>query len=209
MSLNEYITKKIFDYKPKNGLEYVATFFINISSIKHGNVTNHVERVSLLSEVVAEKLNFDMKLAFFDGLLHDVGKIVLPSELFDDRVISQEEYDEIKKHTIYGSEILSNYLFLRLCCGLHHAVYHDGYGLTTEDLPKNIGIDNIKKILIISTIVSICDFIDAFTHRTTKIKTSNETDLKKLLYEKYPNDINIVDIALNEYPNIKYWNEES
>ena len=62
-----------------------------------------------------------------------------------------------------------------------------------------------KKILGIATVVSICDFIDAATHRSTKIKTSDETDLKKLLYEKYPNDINIIDIALEEYPKIKYW----
>ena len=43
-NLDKLIRKKISEYKPKNGLDYIATFFISLSSIKHGNVTGHVDR---------------------------------------------------------------------------------------------------------------------------------------------------------------------
>ena len=68
-NLDKLIRKKISEYKPKNGLDHIATFFISLSSIKHENVTGHVERVALLSEVVAKKLKLDTKLAFFAGLI--------------------------------------------------------------------------------------------------------------------------------------------
>jgi putative nucleotidyltransferase with HDIG domain len=209
MNLNKVIRNKISKYKPKNGLDHIATFFISLSSIKHGNVTGHVERVALLSEAVAKKLKLDTKLAFFAGLMHDVGKIVLPFNLFDGHNITKKEYEEVKKHAIYGSEMLSNtYLFTSLCCGLHHAVYQNGYGLTLNDFPENVNVNILKKTLTISTIVSICDFIEAFTHRNTKLHSSSgliPKNLRQLLYEKYPYDTYKVDIALYEYPKIKYW----
>jgi len=44
-NLDKLIRKKISEYKPKNGLDHIATFFISLSSIKHENVTGHVERI--------------------------------------------------------------------------------------------------------------------------------------------------------------------
>ena len=154
MDLNKVIHNKISKYKPKNGLDHIATFFISLSSIKHGNVTGHVERVALLSELVAKKLKLDTKLAFFAGLMHDVGKITLPFSLFNDRNITKKEYEEVKKHAVYGSVILSNtYLFTSLCCGLHHAVYQNGYGLTIEDFPRKINVNMLKKVLEIRNFI--------------------------------------------------------
>ena len=132
---------------------------------------------------------------------------MLPYYLFDDREISKKEYEEIKKHSIYGANVLfDGYLFTSICVGLHHSMYHKGYGLTLKDIPEKIGISNLKKMLNVASIVSICDFIEAFTYRSTTLRSdSGLKSLKELLYEKYPNDIPIVDIALNEYPKIKYW----
>lgn len=209
MNLNKTILRKISSYKPKNGLDHIAKFFISLSAIQHGSLTGHVERVALLSEAVADKLKMDKKLAFFAGLLHDVGKIVLPSDLFTGRNITQKEYDVIKQHAVFGSQILSNtYLFTGLCCGLHHAVYPFGYGLTIKDFPKTMNVNMLRKVLEIATIVSICDFIEAFTHRETRLHPSSGLkgkDLKSLLLERYQYDSLKVLVALDQYSKIKYW----
>ncbi|HBM45450.1 MAG: Metal dependent phosphohydrolase [Parcubacteria group bacterium GW2011_GWF2_38_76] len=205
MPIRELILKKISEYQPKNGLDYIARFFISMASVRHGKVTGHIERVALLSEVVAKRLKMDAKAAFFAGLLHDVGKIILPYYLFDGHNINQEEYEEVKKHAILGSEALKcDYLFTGLCAGLHHAMYQKGYGLTVKDFPESLSPATIKKVLQISAIVSISDFIEAFTHRTTKIKDGSDKtgdDLKSMLYAKYLDDIQLVE----EFPKIEFW----
>jgi hypothetical protein len=93
------------------------------------------------------------------------------------------------------------HLFVALCAGFHHNLYKAGYGLTVDMFPKEWSPATIKKVLDISTIISICDFVDAFTHRDTKIKDGSdqgqaEPDLKDMLYNKYPNDMLIVDTVL-------------
>ena len=51
-----------------------------------------------------------------------------------------------------------------------------------------------------SAIVSICDFVDAFTHRKTQIKDGSDKKVKSLrdmLRDKYPEDHQTIDIALH------------
>lgn len=212
MNLQECVAEKITAYEPKNGLDYIARFFIAMSAVKHSQVTNHIERVALLAEAIASRIRLDSKSAFFAGLLHDVGKLILPYNLFDGHDINQEEYQEIKQHAIIGFEALKNdYLFTSLCAGLHHAMYQHGYGLTMKDFPDCLSHPvTTKKILQIAVIVSISDFIEAYTHRKTKIRDGSNSvsqDLQSMLYLKYPDDLAIVDIALEEFPKLANWDE--
>jgi putative nucleotidyltransferase with HDIG domain len=197
------VLKKIDDYKPKGGLDHTAKFFLALSAVNHKKVKGHVERVALLAEAVAAKLQKDARAAFFAGLLHDIGKIVLPANLFiDDRDITPEEYATIKEHAVAGFEILKQFhYFTAVCAGLHHALYKNGYGLSAEDFPESWTPETIKRVLEISAIVSICDFIDAYTHRRTKLKDGSDKfpgDLREMLLAKYPNDLMVVDTALEE-----------
>ena len=95
-------------------------------------------RVALLSEEVARRQEKDAKAAFFGGLLHDIGKIVLPHQLFDGHDIDPVEYTEVKKHAIAGFEVLRKFHeFVALCAGTHHALYASGYGLELKDFPSD------------------------------------------------------------------------
>jgi hypothetical protein len=62
----------------------------------------------------------------------------------------------------------------------------------------------MKKVLDISMIISICDFVEAFTSRKTKILDGSDKapDLKGMLYAKYPNDMHTVDVVLSLYKKI-------
>ncbi len=140
--------------------------------------------------------------------MHDIGKITQPHPLFDGHNISAEEYLEVKKHVLAGFDALKDYyLFTALCAGLHHSVFEKGYGLKADVFPKEWHMGTVKKILEISAIISICDFIDAFLQRKTKIKDGSDKkapDLKGMLYKKYPEDHKTIDIALKKYKNLGF-----
>lgn len=197
MNIAEIVLKKIDDYKPSGHLEETARLFLRISSIKHNNVKGHSERVALMSEATAKILRMDAKAAFFAGLMHDFGKLVLPYSLFDDHDITLDEYAEIKSHALASYSMLKDrHLFTALCAGFHHS---PNYGLTPEDFPKNWNGKLIEKVMTISTIISVCDFVDAFNHRHTKILgkvTGSKMSLGAMLQEKYPDKEEIIKTVL-------------
>lgn len=203
MNRDTVIQNKITAYQPKGGLIQSSKLFLALAGINHESTKTHVENVALLAEAVALVLKKDAKASFFAGLLHDIAKITLPATLFDGHNVSLEEYTQIKKHAQDGFSALMNlHMFTALCAGLHHNLYKTGYGVTIDDFPKNWSPATIKKVLDISMIISICDFIEAFTQRKTKILDgSTAPDLKTMLYEKYPEEKQIVDTALNLYPS--------
>lgn len=166
-------------------------------------VWGHCQRVALLSEKTAEIMGKDKKAAFFAGLLHDLGKIFVRKELFSEQNITGEEYKEVKEHALKGYSSLKDiHLFTALCCGLHHAVGENGYGLSSKNLPRKMRPNTLKKALDISTIVSVCDFIDAFCTRKTKIKDGSNSNgtkkpgLKKSLLKQFPEDKIVIVAAL-------------
>ena len=206
MKTSTLIQRKINHYNPSGDLAHTSRLFLAFSEVNHNTTKKHVEKVALLSEETAKCLKKDAKAAFFAGLLHDIGKIFLPANLFDGHNITSEEYEYVKTHAIVGFKALKKYhLFTALCSGLHHNLYKAGYGISNDLFPSTWSPSTIKKVLEISTIISICDFVDAFTSRTTTIKDGSDkvkTDLKSMLYEKYSNDQIVVDAALASYQKL-------
>lgn len=201
MDYAQIVQERINHYDPQGKLDQTARVMMNLMGIKHPKVADHVRRVALLAEAVAIHLEKDGKAAFFAGLLHDIGKLVLPYPLFDGHEISAEEYAEVKQHALASFEALNDlHMFCALCAGLHHAMYQKGYGITMADIPTSIQPATAKKILEIAAIVSIVDFIEAYTFRKTKILdgSGNAPSLEEMLKTKYPDDHIIIAIALNK-----------
>ncbi|OGI15532.1 MAG: hypothetical protein A2Z52_00580 [Candidatus Moranbacteria bacterium RBG_19FT_COMBO_42_6] len=175
-------------------------------SISHPKVREHAERVAFLAEAVAFRMKKDAKAAFFAGLLHDAGKASIPNHLFDGRNITEEEYAEVKKHSIAGFMALKDkHLFTAYCAGFHHALNTKGYGLTLKDFPENWEIQTVKKVLEISMIIAICDYIDAARTRDGVMKSEangSGSSLKERLEKKFPDDLEVVRIALGEAAKI-------
>lgn len=193
------IMRRMVKYGCNEKITNSSKLIISLLRTHSKEVWGHCQRVALLSEKTAEILGKDKKAAFFAGLLHDLGKIFVRKELFRGQDITDEEYKEVKEHALKGYTSLKNiHLFTALCCGLHHAVGENGYGLNSKNLPHKMKPSTLKKVLDISTIVSICDFIDAFCNRKTKIKDGNNSNdakkpyLKKLLSKKFPDDKTII-----------------
>lgn len=193
------IMRRMVKYGCNEKITHSSKLIITLLCTHSKEVCDHCQRVALLSEKTAEILGKDKKAAFFAGLLHDLGKIFVRKELFRGQDITDEEYKEVKEHALKGYASLKNvHLFTALCCGLHHAVGENGYGLNSKNLPSKMRPNTLKKVLEISTIVSVCDFIDAFYTRKTKIKDGNNSNdakkpyLKKLLSKKFPDDKTVI-----------------
>jgi putative nucleotidyltransferase with HDIG domain len=206
MNFGPRIKRKIKEYNPKGGLGQTAMVLLDLLSISHPLVRKHAERVALLAEAVALKMKKDAKAAFFAGLLHDTGKASIPNHLFDGRDITEEEYAEVKKHSLAGFLALrKKHLFTAYCAGFHHALNAKGYGLKLRDFPRNWELQTVKKLLEIATIIAICDYIDAAFTRDGVMKSDMEApgaDLRERLEKKFPDDLEVVRIALGEAKKI-------
>ncbi|WP_459996619.1 HD domain-containing phosphohydrolase [Marinitoga arctica] len=120
-----------------NKLAFIAEEYDNYTG-------KHIYRVAKYSKLIAEKLNLDQK--FIDDIytyspLHDLGKILVDkSILLKKGSLSDEEWEEIKKHTIYGARILSEkYFKIAKNISLYHHEKYDGsgypYGLKGDKIP--------------------------------------------------------------------------
>lgn len=92
------------------------------------------------------------------GLLHDIGKVNIPPEiLYKPGKLSQEEYEIMKMHPIYGEQIVRPIASLRYLCptirGHHERWDGKGYpdGLAGEAIP------------IAARIISVADVFDALS----------------------------------------------
>lgn len=113
----------------------------------------------------------------YAALLHDIGKIKIPSEILDKvERLTQEEYEIIKSHSYYGYEIVQHtgVFSEELELILHHHERIDGNGY-----PHKLVNNNISKLC---KILSICDSFDAMvSKRTYKASMTIEEAIKELV----------------------------
>ncbi|MBQ7538913.1 MAG: HD domain-containing protein, partial [Treponema sp.] len=73
----------------------------------------HSSHVGFYSKEIAKEMGFDeefQKNIYYMGMMHDVGKVLIPKEILcKPGKLSDEEWAEMKKHTSYGAEILSDF----------------------------------------------------------------------------------------------------
>lgn len=118
----------------------------------------HSQEVAILSKKVAEKMNLSKQTiydVYWAGIVHDIGKIgVSPDILNKTEKLTDEEYDAVKLHPIYGSNILYQSQDLHSIAEIvkHHHEHWDGNGY-----PSHLKGDKIPlgaQILCISDSVS-------------------------------------------------------
>lgn len=121
----------------------------------------HAINVAMICNILAGWLDFsveDIKTATMCGLLHDIGKVKIPSEIIKKPgKLTDEEFEVIKRHTIEGYQILRRKKMDRSICNaaLMHHEKCDGsgypFGLQAEQ------IDRYGKL------VAVADIYDAMT----------------------------------------------
>jgi len=141
----------------------------------HDQYTNgHSENVAFLSQKIAEEMALsegDIQQVYWTGILHDIGKILIPSTILNKKGrLTDEEYELIKKHSFWGAQTLLQSKKLKgiAKCVLHHHERWDGRGY-----PDGLKGDEIP---IISQIISLVDSWDAMTSNRPYREAMSEKD---------------------------------
>ncbi|MCU0610056.1 MAG: response regulator [Chitinispirillaceae bacterium] len=166
---------------------YTATItaFAKAVEFKDEYTRNHSNRVQEYSVMIAQHLNLppnDVEFIKYAGLLHDIGKIgVSKAILTKPDKLTNEEYDEIKKHPELGAKIIVDVPFLKslYLLILHHHEFFDG---SKRGYPKGISGEAIP---LGARILSVADAYDAMTSkRSYRDAMPQETAIRILEEEK-------------------------
>ncbi len=147
---------------PRFAEAYVQSLLRNLQ--KHDAGTqSHCVRVSEMALSVAQEMGLDIleqAVAMYSGLLHDVGKMKIPTEIINKPgKLTDDEYKIVKRHTEYGVELIGALTVLPFFKRVSDAIlYHhervDGKGYF--NLPEN-------EIPLASKIILVVDTVDAMT----------------------------------------------
>lgn len=114
---------------------------------KDTGTASHIKRVSHYTALLAGLLGLSDKetdIIFHASPMHDIGKIGIPDSILqNDRSLTVEEFEFMKRHTIMGGSVLcgseSEYLKSARRFALYHHENWDGtgypHGLKGEDIP--------------------------------------------------------------------------
>ncbi|WP_448376791.1 HD domain-containing phosphohydrolase [Fervidobacterium sp.] len=142
----------------------------------------HSRNVAHYSVEIGRKLGLSqqqLEKLEFSAILHDVGKIGIPdSVLLKPGKLTDEEYQLIKNHTIYGAEILSQIKYVDsdiLSGALEHHERLDGSGYPHG---KKDG-----EISLFGRIIGIADVFDALSTKRTYKEAWTLSDVLKVISE--------------------------
>jgi putative nucleotidyltransferase with HDIG domain len=134
---------------------------IRMMEIHDAYTRGHSEMVADLSKKIAVKLGYDkegVKDVYWSGLVHDIGKILVPEAILNKPSrLSNSEFEIIKKHPSWGHEVLVQSRYLNEISRnvrYHHERYDgNGYpdGMSGEEIPE------------VSRILAVADTWDAMT----------------------------------------------
>jgi putative nucleotidyltransferase with HDIG domain len=130
---------------------------------KDSYTRGHSERVGVYASRIARQLGLRKEMierVYISGILHDVGKIGIPDAIITKpSKLTDEEYDEIKKHPEIGARILEPVEFLRevVPCVRHHHEWFDG---SESGYPYRLRGDQIP---LPSRVILVADTLEAMT----------------------------------------------
>lgn len=148
------------DYQQEvDNIKNLIISLANVIEAKDIYTDGHTRRVGGISRMLAAKLGLEkvkQQQLEIAGIIHDIGKVGVPENILNKPGrLSEEEFDEMKKHTIMGETICKplNSLKQYLDPVRHHHEKLDGSGY-----PDGISGDALT---IESRIIAVADIFDA------------------------------------------------
>ncbi|MFI5363933.1 MAG: HD domain-containing phosphohydrolase [Elusimicrobiota bacterium] len=125
----------------------------------------HLRRMSRFSGILAQGIGLSFQEAEdirYAAPLHDIGKVAIPDSILRKPAkLTIEEFEEMKKHTVYGAKMLANAesRLLRLAAkvAVGHHEWYDGSGY-----PYGLKGDQIS---IEARVVTVADVFDALSSK--------------------------------------------
>lgn len=123
----------------------------------------HSRRVAKYSRMIAEHLSYsdkELEEIYCAGLIHDVGKIGIDNTIINKQgKLSDDEYNEIKKHPMMGYQVLKN-ISIRGNFAFGAKWHHER--IDGKGYPDGIKGDEIPEI---AKIIAVADAYDAMTSK--------------------------------------------
>ena len=144
----------------------------------------HVKRVSAYTEILCKALGLSEEETWkvsVASMMHDVGKIAVPKEiLYKPARLSDEEFEEVKKHVDYGYDILSHSPgeIIQIAADIaqqHHERY-DGVGYQ-----HNLNGEDIN---LFARCVAIADVFDALVSKRCYKEQWTPEDARKEIMDQ-------------------------
>ncbi|TWJ19730.1 putative nucleotidyltransferase with HDIG domain [Geobacter argillaceus] len=166
-----------------NANEETLLGLVSALDLREHNTRLHSQRVREYTELIASRFGVDEKTRReigFGALLHDVGKIAVPDHiLLKPGKLTDEEWQEMRKHPDAGYRIVKRIGFLKDAAEMVHA-HHERYdgkgypsGLKGEEIPLG------------ARLFVVADVYDALTsHRPYRSPLSYEEAATEILSQK-------------------------
>lgn len=159
---------------------------LSVSSLLeiHDSYTgDHSRNVAILAKRLAEELSLDqeeIEYAYWTGIVHDIGKILVPLEILNKKGrLDEEEFKIIKKHPEWGYQSLARSELLSDIASyvLYHHERWDGKGY-----PEGL---NGKDIPLVAQIIALADTWDAMcSDRPYRKALDKETAMEEIYRNK-------------------------
>ena len=156
---SSFFAFKSFDKLQGEFTKELISSIIQILEIYDSYTKGHSENVANLAAGVAAELGLSRKMVvdtYWAGMVHDIGKLLVPVNILNKKGrLSEEEYQLIKKHPVWGSQALADSAVLKHISKyiLYHHERWDGRGY-----PEGIKSDEIP---LVSQIIAVADAWDA------------------------------------------------
>jgi len=188
--------QETYEKLERSYMESIQTLRYTVEA-KDSYTRGHSDRVSEFSVLIGKHMGLqeeDLNTLRIGGLFHDVGKIGVPdSILLKTDKLTDEEYNEIKKHPTVGAHILSTATTFENLIPIvkHHHEKYDGTGY-----PSNLKGEQIP---LHARIAAVADTFDAMTSKRT-YRNALDLDVVKNEFERCKGtqfDPEITDIFLD------------
>ncbi|AWB46879.1 diguanylate cyclase [Paenibacillus sp. CAA11] len=168
---------------------------------KHEETYAHCVRVAMLAEKLADQIELsekEKKSLMRGCFLHDIGKIMIPTEILDHKgKLNDTQWKIMKLHPVLGSEIVGAHPGIEeeiVLTVLHHHERWDGMGY-----PYNLRGEEIP---FFSRVCAVVDAFDSMLsdrpYKKRKTIEDAKAELKKGMASQF--DASLVDIFL-DMPN--------
>lgn len=164
----------------RESYHYLAQKLQEITGIYHNETEEHLNRIGAYATRIARDLGKSQQEVEDLGIfarLHDIGKLKVPQDVLSKPVgLSVEEFETVKRHTLWGAEIIGEAEWLamaRRICLTHHEKW-DGsgypFGLAGQQIPWE------------GRVMALADIYDALrSNRSYKRGFSHEEVVKVIL----------------------------
>jgi PAS domain S-box-containing protein len=180
---SSFFAFKKFDDLQTNFTKELLTSIIKIMEMYDLYTKGHSENVARLASAIAKEMNLSkqtIKNTYWAGLVHDIGKLLIPLNILNKQEkLTEQEFELIKKHPVWGSKALNSSKILKPIAKylLYHHERWDGKGYP-EGLRAN-------EIPLISQILGVADAWDAMlSKRSYRSSLSFEQALDQIKTNK-------------------------